>query len=168
MDVGTVRYYLAILERVRKGRAPSDETTLCKEIIAFDSVYTMSLWHSRKKSGVYDKDLEIMWNDKMLLDCGKLTSLLAQSLVENSEWNEIKSIYEPYVLRKIENFAKRDVDVDDLTGGFAFSEYVSFKEMLYNTIRFKNALVNSSGGKLERLLAETVLNLAPLKDGVLI
>ena len=162
MTGATIEYYLDLLKRVRKGKPPVGEVESCEELLAFDFVYALSLLYARNHSGIDDPDLELVWSDSLLLDCGKLSQLLAHEMATDEAWDEIKIIFEPFVVRKIEAMSDMvetapDGAYDPPTGGFAFSEYTNFKEMLDRLLTYRNASKNASHEKLMRTMADMIL-----------
>lgn len=164
----TVEYYTDILRRVRKGKPPVDESDAYQELLAFDSLYSLSMMRARELAGVEDVDLEIPWQDSMLLDCGKMSRTLAFYMVEDECWNEVApTIFEGYVIRIIKELAESCTEPDDITGGFAFSEYVRFKELLDYTNTYQKALRNASYGRLRKTWEDILLGNPTVNGGEL-
>lgn len=163
-------YYLDILKRVRKGKPPADEGDLYVELLAFDFMYSLSMLYARKHSDVEDVDLELPWRDSMLLDCGKLSSILAYELKSDDSWEEVKQVFEPYVVRHIEELASAVDDsnedfAEDVFGGFAFSEFVNFKKMLERITIYRGASKASAHSRLMQTMADILLN-SPTVNGI--
>lgn len=163
-------YYLDILKRVRKGKPPVDDEGLYLELLAFDFMYSLSMLYARKHSEAEDVDLEIPWKDSMLLDCGKLSQILAYELKSDESWDEVKTVFEPYIVRHIEELAGEVDDsnenfAEDVFGGFAFSEYVNFKKMLERVYTYRGALKATTHSRLMRTMADILLN-SPTVNGL--
>ncbi len=166
----TVEYYLDILKRVRKGKPPVDEVDIYQELLAFDFVYSLSLLYAREHAGVDDPDLELVWSDSMLLDCGKLAQLLAHEMAADEAWDEVKGVFEPFVVKRIEEFSNEVETADEEVynppvGGFAFSEYVRFKEMLDYLYTYRGARKSASHERLMRTMADLLLG-RPTANGL--
>lgn len=163
-------YYLDILKRVRKGKPPEDDIHLYEELMAFDFVYALSLLYARKHTDVEDVDLELPWKDSMLLDCGKVASLLAYQIKTDDCWEEVKPLFDPFYAKCIEEWAEEVNEDDehydeDVFGGFAMSEFIKFKKMLDYVQAFHGAIKATAHNRLLQTMSDILLN-HPVANGV--
>ena len=166
MTGSTVVYYLDILQRVRKGKAPTEDDEIAEELLAFDVMYALSLLKARKDKGDENDTVELVWTDSMLLDCRKLAQIMAYSMVSSVNWDELYNIaFNGYEYNRIVSEAKKvescEGGIDELCekpyGGFAFSEFVLFKEILGYLDKYRALEQNTSRERLAQTLADLLL-----------
>ena len=153
MTYETTRYYEDLLGRVRKGKAPTEEEQQVMEMQAFDAVYTLSVMDRLQQEGRF---ADVPWDDKYLLDCGKLAARIAQNMLMDDAWGETQNMYDSYTLNLIKTTAENDKD-GDLYGKFAYSEYVLLKKILVLASQYHKQIKLSARSKLSKMLFERLI-----------